>query len=47
MIDRWDVLGAAGLGLVAAGLWLYDPRWALVCVGTVVFVIATLGALRG
>lgn len=35
-----DVLGFAGIGMIGAGLWIYDPRVSLVVTGAILMALA-------
>ena len=35
-----DVLGFAGIGMIGAGFWIYDPRISLVVTGTILLALA-------
>ena len=45
-MDLYDVLGAIGLLLTAAGCWLVYPPLALLVPGVVLIVVAVAGAAR-
>jgi len=46
-MDAYDVMGAIGLILLAAGLYLIWPPLALAVPGAVLLTLAVLGARRG
>jgi hypothetical protein len=46
-VDKVDLILLIGLFLLGAGLWLYDPRIAMIVVGTIVSLLAIWSALRG
>lgn len=44
--DRYDLLGLAGLGLLAWGLWMVFPPAALIVAGALLLAAAVAGAAR-
>ena len=46
-MDAYDAMGAVGLVLLAAGLYLIWPPLALAVPGAVLLTLAVLGARRG
>lgn len=41
-----DLIGLAGLTMVGGGLWLYEPRIALIVVGNILLFVAYKGAMN-
>ena len=46
LLDIRDLLSFLGLGFLAAGLALYDPRLALIVVGLLLLTLATVATWR-
>ncbi|MFJ9382010.1 hypothetical protein [Streptomyces sp. NPDC101455] len=46
-MDRWDVLGLAGVLLLGGGLGLLAPWLGVAAAGLVLLVVAVAGALAG
>lgn len=42
-IDAADIVMIIGLGLMATGLWLFEPIIALVIIGTILWKMGTQG----
>lgn len=46
-VDRWDVIGLAGAGLMGAGVWLqWGPGWACMLWGALLLALGGLHAAR-
>lgn len=42
-----DLMGLAGVALIATGVWWISPAWSLVVTGSIMLALALLAAVRG
>jgi len=42
-IDMADIVMVIGLGLMATGLWWFEPKIALIIIGTILWKMGTTG----
>lgn len=42
-LDFADIMVFVGLGMAGTGLWLWEPKWALTIIGSIVLILGILG----